>query len=189
MEYAQLDEAGTEALQITTYGNVEWDANNYCSADALTKDGKAEQFRVVPLTVTEQPAYDAITQRCFRDGCEKVNGQWQYKWSVQQLSPEEVLANQAAANKALYDGIVASTQVRLDIFAQSRGYDGILSACTYASSSVPKFTAEGQYCVDARDATWAKLLELLAEVQAGTRPRPSGYADVEPELPPLVWPN
>ena len=52
-----------------------------------------------------------------------------------------------------------------------------------------KFTAEGQYCVDARDATWAKLLEILAEIQAGTRPRPSGYADIEPELPLLVWPN
>ena len=70
MEYAQLNEAGTDALQVTTHGDVEWDANNFCSAEALTKDGKAEQFRVVPLTVTEQPAFDAITQRCFRnDSC------------------------------------------------------------------------------------------------------------------------
>jgi hypothetical protein len=30
---------------------------------------------------------------------------------------------------------------------------------------------------------------LLAEVQAGTRPMPSGFADIEPELPPLVWPT
>jgi hypothetical protein len=37
--------------------------------------------------------------------------------------------------------------------------------------------------------TWARLYELLAEVQAGTRPMPTGFADIEPELPPLVWPT
>lgn len=189
MEYAQLNEAGTEALQITTHGNVEWDANNYCSAEALTKDGKAEQFRVVPLKIIEQPTYDAITQRCFRDGCEKVNGQWQYKWSVQLLSPEEVAANQAAADKALYDSIVAATQDRLDTFAKDRGYDGILSACTYATSPSTNFATEGQYCVAQRDATWIKLIEILGEITFGTRPRPSGYADIEADLPPLVWPT
>ena len=84
--------------------------------------------------------------------------------------------------------IVAATQQRLDDFARTRGYDGILSACTYATSTVPKFQAEGQYCVNARDATWAKLYQILAEVEAGTRPMPSGYADIEPELPVLEWP-
>jgi len=188
MEYAQLNEAGTEALQVTTHGDVEWDANNFCTAEALTKDGKAEQFRVVPLTVTEQPAFDAITQRCFRNGCEYVNGQWQYKWTIENLPANQVTANQAAADKALYDSIVSATQVRLDTFAQSRGYDSILSACTYASSSVTKFSTEGQYCVDARDSTWAKLIDILGEITAGTRPRPFGYESIESDLPPLVWP-
>jgi hypothetical protein len=84
--------------------------------------------------------------------------------------------------------IVTGTQARLDSFARTRNYDSILSACTYATSSVPRFKTEGQYCVDARDATWAKLYEILAEVQTGTRPVPTGYADVEAELPVLVWP-
>lgn len=84
--------------------------------------------------------------------------------------------------------VVAATQQRLDAFAKTRNYDGILSACTYASSTVPKFQAEGQYCVEARDATWAKLYAMLAEVEAGTRPMPTGYADIEGELPPLAWP-
>ena len=83
---------------------------------------------------------------------------------------------------------VDATQQRLDDFARTRGYDGILSACTYATSPTPRFAAEGQYCVEARDATWAKLYEMLDEVLAGTRPMPSGYADVEPELPALAWP-
>jgi hypothetical protein len=85
--------------------------------------------------------------------------------------------------------VVAATQQRLDAFAQSRNYDGILSACTYATSTVEKFATEGQYCVGARDATWAKLYELLAEIEAGDRPVPSGYADIENELPVLSWPE
>jgi hypothetical protein len=85
--------------------------------------------------------------------------------------------------------IVAATQDRLDAFAQTRNYGGILSACTYATSTNPKFAAEGQYCVETRDATWAKLYEMLDEVLAGTRPMPSGYADIEPELPVLEWPD
>lgn len=84
--------------------------------------------------------------------------------------------------------IVTATQNRLDTFAQTRNYDGILSACTYATSTVPKFQVEGQYCVESRDATWAKLYEILAEVEAGTRPMPTGYASIENELPVLQWP-
>lgn len=48
---------------------------------------------------------------------------------------------------------------------------------------------EHKYGVEARDATWAKLYEVMADVEAGTRPMPAGYADIEPELPVLEWPN
>ena len=136
-----------------------------------------------------QPAFDPITQGVREIAPELTNKGWyEQRWETYALDAATIAANQAAADKALYDGIVAATQQRLDTFAQGRGYDSILSACTYASSSVVKFATEGQYCVDARDATWEALLTMLAEVQAGTRPRPSGYADIEAELPPLVWP-
>jgi hypothetical protein len=85
--------------------------------------------------------------------------------------------------------IVEATQKRLDDFARTRNYDGILSLCTYATSSVPKFQAEGQYGVNARDNTWATLYTILAEVEAGTRPMPTGYADIEADLPELTWPE
>ena len=81
------------------------------------------------------------------------------------------------------------TQSRLDDFAKTRSYDGILSLATYATSIVPKFQTEGQYGVTARDATWAKLYEVMAEVEAGTRPMPAGYSDIEGELPELSWPD
>ena len=88
----------------------------------------------------------------------------------------------------LQSEIVSAAQQRLDDFARTRNYDGILSLCTYATSTVPKFQTEGKYGVTARDATWATLYEMLAEVEAGTRPVPSGYADIEPDLPALAWP-
>ena len=84
--------------------------------------------------------------------------------------------------------ITDAVSVRLDSFAKSRNYDSILSACTYATSSVEQFAKEGQYCVNMRDATWAKLYQIMQEVEAGIRPMPTGYDDIESELPTLVWP-
>lgn len=82
----------------------------------------------------------------------------------------------------------AAVQKHLDDFARTRGYDGILSAATYATSTVPKFKAEGQYAVEARDATWAKCYEVLAAAEAGTRPMPT-FEELLAELPVLAWPN
>ena len=92
-------------------------------------------------------------------------------------TPEQIIAQ--------YTGAV---QQHLDTFARTRNYDGILSAATYATSQVPKFKAEGQYAVEARDATWAKCYEVLAEVEAGSRPMPT-LDELLTELPVLAWPN
>lgn len=83
---------------------------------------------------------------------------------------------------------VAAVQKHLDDFARTRGYDGIMSAATYATSTVPKFKAEGQYAVEARDATWAKCYEVMAAVEAGSRPMPT-IDELFAELPVLTWPN
>ena len=107
-------------------------------------------------------------------------------WDGEQFvppAPEPIPPDQLLAQ------IVQATQARLDAFAQERNYDGILSACSYATSTVPKFQAEGQYCVQARDATWAALYAILAQVETGERPLPAGYAELEAELPILAWPD
>ena len=96
MEYAQLNESKTDALQITTHGNVEWDSTHYCPASKLTEE-EATLFRVVPLTVTEQPAIDPLTQRVYRDGCEFIGGAWQYKWAVEALTAEQIEAQRIAS--------------------------------------------------------------------------------------------
>ena len=92
-------------------------------------------------------------------------------------TPEQIIAQ-----------YTAGVQKYLDDFARTRNYDGILSAATYATSAVPKFKAEGQYAVEARDATWAKCYEILAAVEGGTRPMPT-MEELIAELPVLTWPN
>lgn len=161
-------------------------------------------FNVFPVRSTDQPEFDPMTQRVeegtpvrqqvrnpdgtFRsdDPATTENEAWEWVqvWNVTPLSAEEIAQQQLA----LQDAIVAETQRRLDDFARTRNYDGILSACTYATSAVPKFAAEGQYAVQARDATWAALYQFMADVQAGTQPVPSGFEDVGPLLPSLAWP-
>ena len=111
------------------------------------------------------------------------------QWEVYALPAEEAAANQASAAQSLQQSIVDATQRRLDDFACTRNYDGILSACTYSTSTVPKFATEGQYAVQARDATWDTLYQFMADVQAGTQPVPTGFEDVEPLLPELEWPE
>ena len=104
--------------------------------------------------------------------------------AIEAAWPEvEAKANKAAA----LTSYTAAIQKRLDDFARTRNYDGILSAATYATSAVAKFKAEGQYAVEARDATWAKGYEILAAVQAGTRPAPT-LDELAAELPALAWP-
>lgn len=82
----------------------------------------------------------------------------------------------------------SAVQQRLDDFARTRGYDGILSAATYATSTVPKFAAEGQYAVTARDATWTKCYEILADFTTGAIPAPI-LETILSEMPPLEWPD
>jgi hypothetical protein len=91
--------------------------------------------------------------------------------------------------ETIKNSITQATQDRLDAFAKTRNYDGILSACTYATSATAKFAAEGQYCVESRDATWAKLYDIYGEVKDGDRPMPSGYDAIKGELPVLEWPD
>jgi len=82
--------------------------------------------------------------------------------------------------------LTRSVQSHLDTFAQTKNYDSILSACTYATSAIPKFAREGQDAVNARDTTWAACYTLLEAVQAGVATITS-ESDFLSYLPKLEW--
>lgn len=189
MQYAILNEDGTFKTRVTTTGKIQWDENNFCTAESLFKDGKAEQFNVVELHETEPPAIDPMVEEAVLDGGEFVNGRWQYKWKIEPYTQEQIayLANEVIIKRKAK--IVDMVSKNLDIFAQTRDYDSIIAACTYTTSSVQKFAEDGAYCVQVRDATWAKVYEIFSQIDSGERQLPSGYDEIKNELPVMQWPN
>ena len=108
-------------------------------------------------------------------------------WQAEKDRLEEE-ANRPPTPEDQLAAFAAAIQAHLDNFARTRNYDGILSAATYATSTVPKFRAEGQYAVEARDAAWAKGYEIMGAVMAGQRAMPT-LEEVIDELPALAWPG
>ena len=82
--------------------------------------------------------------------------------------------------------LTAAVQAYMDSTAQTRGYDNIHTACSYANSTDHIFAAEGQACLQWRDKVWRKCYDILAEVQAGSRDIPTVEELIE-ELPVLEW--
>jgi hypothetical protein len=111
---------------------------------------------------------------------------------------EAVLAWLAAGNEAqpidpptfaqLVDANTAAIQAELDRRARERGYDNIVSACSYAAQAAGEpFQAEGVAYLKWRSDVWAHAYAVLAEVKAGTRAMPTPVEAVA-EMPALVLP-
>lgn len=65
----------------------------------------------------------------------------------------------------------AALQAELDRQAQAKGYDNIISACSYAAQPPgAPFQAEGAAFLKWRSDVWSQAYVTLGEVEAGTRP-------------------
>lgn len=84
--------------------------------------------------------------------------------------------------------LTAEVQRKLDEFAQTRGYDNIVSACSYSNSTISQFEQEALYCIQLRDQTWNAFYSIVSAVQLGTRSVPKKYEDIQSELPLMQWP-
>ncbi len=76
----------------------------------------------------------------------------------------------------------------MDARARERHYDGIMAACSYATSSNPTFSKEGTACLVWRDAVWEKCHAFLDRLEPDERKIPS-EEDFFNSLPPLIWPD
>lgn len=85
--------------------------------------------------------------------------------------------------KSLTDAV----QSHMDAAAQAKGYDSIMSACSYAAFP-NAFQAEGQAFLVWRADCWVVGYGVLADVEAGNRPIPT-EAELIAELPELVLPG
>lgn len=182
---------------------AEWaalDPKTRTYTDPMTRREVTVDILKEEIVKPDIPDYYARRRREYPDLRDQVGAVWKGPGSEDYVGISQQIEEVKARHPKLYrspqeqaqdlaESIVNATQRRLDTFARSRNYDGILSACTYVNSPVQKFSVEGQYCVQARALTWATLYQVLAEIEAGTRPAPSSFSDIEPFLPPLVWPN
>lgn len=117
-------------------------------------------------------------------------------WEEQDLEVEDIVQGiygyiePAATSETPEDRkrqYIDAIQLRLDAFASTRGYDGILSACTYATSTNTKFAVEGQRAVELRDATWAAAYGLFDRVTSGETLEPASFEEIAQYLPELTW--
>lgn len=93
---------------------------------------------------------------------------------------------------------ISAVQNHLDAMARSRGYDGILSLCSYASDTVFKdpiaerFRQEGNAGFNWRSACWSALYELQEQIKNGTKDAPvdidGAISQAISVLPSILWP-
>ena len=135
-----------------------------------------------PYIHTWPPSYDKATEQLVQnfsfDGTNVTTS-----WQTIPLTPEEL----ADIAKQTIKSLGQAVKDHLDATVRIRDYDSIISACTYATSSVDHYRDDGLACVNWRDAVWLEVYMIMAEVEAGTRPVPS-IESLIAELPELVWP-
>lgn len=95
-----------------------------------------------------------------------------------------IIIDKAKADEITQNRLSSVVQKHLDDTAKTKGYDSILSACSYAAYP-NTYQAESQKFLSWRAACWDKCYRILAEVKAGTRAVPTG-AELIAALPVLV---
>lgn len=159
--------------------------------------------RYKPVAIVPAPVVNPLTHEVHELPPKQTDGEWHQVWSTVALPKKAVDERTAAAIAELKATIVFNTQKRLDVFAATRGYSNTDSLSKYQNitdaqiaslatedlrAQVTKFRTECQYLALMTAATWATLYSIMDQVLAGTRPMPSGYPDIEGDLPSLVWP-
>jgi hypothetical protein len=107
--------------------------------------------------------------------------------------PGDVAATEAqiaaAAQALLEPSIISAVQNLLDTTAQSKGYNDIISACSYAAQAVGQpFQAEGMAFLTWRSTVWNTAYTMLAQIKAGTIAMPT-VAQALALIPAFVDPN
>lgn len=103
MKYIQTNQQN-EFVRHLSNATQYWDENNYCTPEALIKDGKAEQFGVYELQETPQPEIDTLRQYLVSSPALK-DAVWIEDWEICTYSEDQIYAN-IAAKKAEEDLII-----------------------------------------------------------------------------------
>lgn len=181
MEYIILD-----TKEVVSQGELRKRNSNVSFPSTWDQD-VLDFLNIAPVFPAPHPEFDSITQSVQASAPVLTNkGHYEQSWTIADLDPEIVTANQTAKLEQLKTSIIQRVQSNLDNFAKEKNYDNILSACSYANSTNPIFKSEGELAISLRDSTWSALYTVLAEVEAGTR-TVTTFSDIESDLPVLSW--
>ncbi len=82
--------------------------------------------------------------------------------------------------------LINAVQEYMDSKVQTRNYDSIFTACSYANSTDTIFAKEAKACIEWRDNVWRTCYNILAEYKQGKRKIPTREELIK-ELPVLAW--
>lgn len=145
----------------TTYARVEGGVVLEVIAPFLDAEGTevpiSERFTAVVIeTLVAVPAGEAVAEG------------WTYSGTA--FAAPVAATPTAAQTIATYE---TALQEALDAFAQSWGYDSIVSAASYAASTVQKFKDEANALIGWRDAVWTWAATEEAAIEGGTATLPA----------------
>lgn len=143
-------------------------------------------FHKVTLTQSPTPSFYMGVEQVLPPTL--IGGEYIQTWRTFDVehTPEEIEAYEVKKKETLLNSYKNAIQEYLDDFAQTRGYDNIFSVCTYATSTIPQFKAEGLRGVELRDECWTIGYQLLADVEQGLREIQT-VEEVLDEMPALTW--
>lgn len=158
-------------MKVYHYDNL----GRFTNADDAALD-PIESLPLVPrnATLLEPPAALEGHYVAFADGA------W-HQIRQPQPSPD-------ALREVMITEFETAVQNLLDSTARARGYDHIISLCSYAGDPNPRWDAEGQAGRVWRSAVWQSCAETLSAVLSGTREAPTKDELIE-SLPKIVWPS
>ena len=92
---------------------------------------------------TPKPTIDPTSQELMEGTPTENSGEFFQNQVVSNLPEAEIQRRVAERLGLIQSGFLSKVQEHLDETARTRGYDNILSACSYAVSSVDRFRDEG----------------------------------------------
>lgn len=161
-------------------GIMPQEALDLCVDNVSIQEVEPVEGFIDKVVVDEPPVFDEETGQVIKVETYKTIKVPALIRRFQIVAPPEPTQEEVEAQ--LQKQMTDAVQYALDAFAQTRGYDGIMSACSYANSTDTQFKLEAEYCIQLRDTTWRMGYAILGEVKAGTRPVPT-VEELIAELP------
>jgi hypothetical protein len=157
---------------------------NTCFPVTLT-DSNVSHLGYRMVDTSSAPSFNPLVERLVVESIVELEDESE----VVTFGVSALPAEDSAVKKLQYqEQCTLAVQAMLDAEAQTRNYDGIMSLCTYATSTNVTFVAEGQAGVNWRDAVWATCYQILSDVEAGNRNVPT-IDELLAELPTISWPT